>query len=380
MSKIFKSILFVITFPYFIFAKPLASERTTTEATTPTSMAQINYQTIYIVSNIDKIPRYVQDTRDGERDSNICYAAAAAQAIDLHRYNNLNVNRANFVPSSPVLLASRVQHIRGARDGQMGGPPNQTMEQSFRFGNCSTLAPQSSYNDGVLRVEEEMSAIASARTPNGTAYGSRRQLQNGVYENAHADFFSRTYTLCQPGSGAAFRQDENFGAFSLENNGQVVTDEQWLTALRTAHQPAQASLGVQAIAISSCAEILTNEDPTEENCSKHAMTILGKRCPNSEAANNIATGGCQVLIRDSYLHDAATLPPGGAFYDGIPNDRSDIWVSEARVKNWTKLLHMIGRAPSTLSPQRIGYGERARQNRENEQREQQPPSPDDENE
>jgi hypothetical protein len=317
-----------------------------------TSNAVETFNTVYQVRNLDKVPRYSQANESGTIDGNICFAAAAAQAIDFQRYNVM-ANQERFVPSSPLLLANRFHYIRQSEDGEQGGSAMRVMEHTIQLGNCTTIVAPNVYEDGVFTLEEEVSAIIS-RAPANAVKQSLTQavvIDEAYHGVGHTNFYTNTFQLCQNGSGSRPGELRQFPVTIFENGrGVPLTDAKWNQALAAVQSPSQGA--IPAI-LNICNEVLESQPPAPmdpaiaaikgvsettqaANCSPHVVTLLGKRCPSGN------TTECQLLIRDSYIRNS--LPAGAEYFSEIPNDRNDFWISESTIKAVTSLFTIFNPA------------------------------------
>lgn len=282
------------------------------------------YVNDFIVDNIFSIPTYVQADDRVKRDAMVCFAAGAAQALDINRYR-ASGEPADFVPSSPLLLAHRFYHLTDTHDGVFGGSAESVVTTSFRMANCNTLVntERIHQNGNEFSVIDELNALAAQRRD-----PTRPFSEDDVFAGRNGRFFNSTYQYCQPGNGSALR-DTRYSLTDFRGL-PTVSEQQWQMAFSGAKN---SSLGSQVVILSLCSQVLRGQSfhirttkDEDEQCGNHVVVAIGRRC---RCGND-----CQVLIRDSYRINEAEENQERV-------NAHDIWISERVIRAGTQEMSYI---------------------------------------
>jgi hypothetical protein len=254
--------------------------------------------------------------------------------LDVNRYR-ASGEPADFVPSSPLLLAHRFYHLTHAQDGVFGGSAEDVVTASFRMANCNTLVSSDviHQNGNEFSVIDELNALAAQRRDS-----TRPFSEDDVFAGRNGRFFNSTYQYCQPGSGTALR-DARYSLTDFRGS-PTVSDQQWQMAFSGAKN---SSLGSQVVILSLCAQALRGQSfhirtakGEDEQCGNHVAVAIGRRCRCGT--------DCQVLVRDSYHITEVEENQERV-------NSHDVWIPENVVKAGTRELSYIsGREEAVPDP------------------------------
>jgi hypothetical protein len=242
------------------------------------------------------IPPYDQKPLLGDPDTNICYAAAVANAVDCFRFTHGDPNDKRL--SSPVYIAAiHSSKYNDPRDNRpladlQAGWASQALKGIQDFGSCERNNIDSNVNSNLVRVYDAFEDFRMDRISKDEAI--RRLNLCARSANSIEDLQRLSYGFQKHFSKANFVESvmhevckdkrivpPQFHYFHIDKHLQTMTkaDKTKLFIHGINREPSQPVL------------LSVNTKAYEKGNSKHSITAIGQRKKN---------GKCQVLLRDSY--------------------------------------------------------------------------------
>lgn len=313
-----------------------------------------------IEGSMSSLPVFDQATAGGERDMNVCYAAAAAQLLDASRFGSKKISSAEM--TSPWWLAANYSQqfkTKNANADIAFGETDKALEMAKLSGVCSQADLfEDRKTEEIIQFHGELRSIYKGEERENklkkllSEFHFLKDPQKLTEVSAKVlkekSFLSFLRLLFQEKCHGKVQQEPAFAVERRELDRDPLSIEAKRDLIR------QTLINQQPLEASICSQVLRNPEYSgfsehgsfARDCMRHSVLILGSRSKG---------GSCQYLIRDTYgSQSCARKRKGNSWYhSSLKCEAGQVWVPEKSLfqNTWGVTRVLRSEQKTTLNPE-----------------------------